>query len=162
MTMLEGLCLYSLVLQTIIGCIFHVSHFLILNLMVQPHSEISTICKFQSGPFSSSVHTPVPSDLIMSVNHKFQFMAMPEEEQEARNEGNFFIFLILAFSLYPKVEREKHLIKFFVVMVLFFISELMQEIDLDTFLKGPRGVANKCPIIPACFVTTGHRTGPPP
>ena len=28
--------------------------------------------------------------------------------------------------------------------------------------RGPRGVINQCPIIPSCFVTTGHRTEPPP
>ena len=28
--------------------------------------------------------------------------------------------------------------------------------------REPRGVGNQCPIILACFVTTGHRTEPPP
>ena len=28
--------------------------------------------------------------------------------------------------------------------------------------EGAKGVTNQCPIIPACFVTTGHRTEPPP
>ena len=28
--------------------------------------------------------------------------------------------------------------------------------------RGLRGIVNQSPIIPTCFVTTGHRTGPPP
>ena len=55
---------------------------------------------------------------------------IPEEEWEARKEGNSFIFPYLSIFLLPS-----SLIRFSSLMVKFFLSELMEEIDLDTFLK---------------------------
>ena len=58
---------------------------------------------------------------------------IPEEEQEARKEGNSFIFSYLCFyyfSSYLLVQLDSPFL-----MVHFSFSELLEEIDLDTFLK---------------------------
>ena len=55
---------------------------------------------------------------------------IPKEEWEARKEGNSFTSSYHSFFPLPSSQ-----IEFPILMVQFFLLELIEEIDLDTFLK---------------------------